>query len=317
MQVSIVLPCFNAAPHLERCLSSLFAQTHRPLELIAVDDGSRDDTLVLLEEARARCPFRMTVLRQPNAGACSARNAGLLAASGTFIQFMDADDELEPSKIMHQAAIASRAGARSIVCGRSLFIDGGSQREERLFDAADHDPWLALMRHRLGRTSALLFPRSLLVEAGGWNVDARSSQEYELLFTLLKHGAAIVHDNAPLTTIHKSAGSISLSNESAFWSRFVGLRRRVLAHVASQRRGTDLRPYEQSLFDAIRTLHSRDAEAAERLYAECFPRGFVPERSEATGAAYAALHRLLGFRLANRLARAIRSAASPASRSAD
>lgn len=305
MKVSIVLPCYKSEAHIERCLRSLFAQTHRPLELIAVDDGSPDRTGEILEAAKQRCPYPMTVIHQANAGACAARNAGLRASTGSHIQFMDADDALLPGKIAHQAALAA-AHPGTVICGRPVKVRDGRCEEERQFGITDNDPWLALTQHRLGQTSAMLFPKDAVEAVGGWDLAAKSSQEYELLFALLKRGTPVMHDEAPLTIVHRSAGSITTANEAATWHRYVDLRRRVLKHLADTGRMRNRRALEQALFDALRTLHLHDAAGAERIHAECFPQGFTPSASPATGRLYIALHRLLGFNRANRLARALR-----------
>lgn len=91
--ISVVVPCYNAAPYLEECLASLCAQTLPDIEVIVVDDGSTDGSGALLDTIAAR-ESRVRVLHQANAGVSVARNAGLDAAAGTFVAFVDADDTL-------------------------------------------------------------------------------------------------------------------------------------------------------------------------------------------------------------------------------
>jgi glycosyltransferase involved in cell wall biosynthesis len=98
--VSCVIPVFNAARFLEETLASVFAQTHPAVEVIAVDDGSTDGSAEVL----ARHAGRVTCLRQANRGEAAARNAGLAAANGAFIAFLDADDLWAPDKITRQLA---------------------------------------------------------------------------------------------------------------------------------------------------------------------------------------------------------------------
>lgn len=307
MNVSIILPCHNAEGHLERCLSSLFAQTHRPLELIAVDDGSTDATKALLDAAVARCPYPMQVIQQANAGACAARNTGLRAATGAFVQFMDADDELLPLKIAHQVTVCGGNGQPEIIAGRvrTRLDDGSEDILDRSFDVEDADEWLALMRHRLGRTSSLLLARDAVLHAGGWDVGAKSSQEYELLFAMLKQGARAVHDNEALTLIHRRPGSISTADPGGAWRRFVNLRIRILRHVEQTQPRKELHPFKQALFDGLRTLHAFSPREAEQLYRQEFANGFTPSRSPATGRFYLLLHRALGFAYANRIRRGL------------
>ena len=108
--VSILIPCFNAAPWLGVALDSCLAQTWPRCEIILVDDGSSDDSVRL---ARAYESRGVLVLTQPNRGASAARNAALRSAGGEFIQFLDADDLLAPEKIARQLARAAQAPAGS------------------------------------------------------------------------------------------------------------------------------------------------------------------------------------------------------------
>lgn len=86
--VSVVIPCFNYGRFLGEAIESVLRQTHSPIEVIVVDDGSTDDT------ERVARGYPATVLRQPNAGVCVAANAGFRAARGEFVMRLDADDRL-------------------------------------------------------------------------------------------------------------------------------------------------------------------------------------------------------------------------------
>jgi glycosyltransferase involved in cell wall biosynthesis len=91
-KVSIILPTFNRRDTVMRAIRSAQAQTFQDWELIAVDDGSTDDTAVLIAGADPR----LTVIRQTNAGMTEARNTGIRAAKGEYIAFLDSDDEFLP-----------------------------------------------------------------------------------------------------------------------------------------------------------------------------------------------------------------------------
>jgi glycosyltransferase involved in cell wall biosynthesis len=93
--LSLVVPVYNVAPYLPRCLESLAALTPPADEIIVVDDGSTDDCPHILAEFASRLP-QMRVIRQENGGASIARNTGLDAARGTYLAFVDADDFVEP-----------------------------------------------------------------------------------------------------------------------------------------------------------------------------------------------------------------------------
>jgi Glycosyl transferase family 2 len=94
--VSVVIPLYNKGKYIERALNSVIAQTHPPLEIIVVDDGSTDDGP---ERVLKFNDPKTILLRQDNKGPGAARNAGLAIAKGKYIAFLDADDEWYPSFI--------------------------------------------------------------------------------------------------------------------------------------------------------------------------------------------------------------------------
>lgn len=113
--ISIVMPCFNAAEHLPKSVGSILAQTLDDWELIAVDDGSRDDTAARLDSFHDP---RIHVIRQPNAGVSRARNRALASARGQFVAFLDADDTWHPTFLERMlGALIAAPGATLAYCG--------------------------------------------------------------------------------------------------------------------------------------------------------------------------------------------------------
>src|SRR5258708_7976791 len=96
MQVTVVIPAYNAEATLDQTLQSLRAQTYAAWNAIVVDDGSRDGTFAIAEKI-ARANPRVRIIRQTNAGESAARNAGLAEATGEWLVFLDADDWLLPT----------------------------------------------------------------------------------------------------------------------------------------------------------------------------------------------------------------------------
>jgi len=92
--VSIVIPVYNIEKYLPICLDSIINQTFTDFEVICVNDGSKDNSLKILEEYAKR-DFRIKVISQENGGSGSARNNGLKNAQGKYIQFLDGDDYFE------------------------------------------------------------------------------------------------------------------------------------------------------------------------------------------------------------------------------
>jgi len=105
--VSCIVPCFNGARFLQECLASVFAQTHRPLEVIVVDDGSTDAS----PDVARRFGDAVHYHRRENGGPASACNTGLALARGEFIAFLEQDDLWLEGKTERQLAeLASHAG---------------------------------------------------------------------------------------------------------------------------------------------------------------------------------------------------------------
>jgi teichuronic acid biosynthesis glycosyltransferase TuaG len=101
-KISIILPVLNAEPFLNAALASILTQTHQEWELVAIDDGSTDQSLHILERA-AQQDTRIRVVRcSKNQGAFAARNTGLDVATGAYIAFLDADDLWLPTKLEDQ-----------------------------------------------------------------------------------------------------------------------------------------------------------------------------------------------------------------------
>jgi glycosyltransferase involved in cell wall biosynthesis len=110
--VSVLIPAYNAERWLATTIRSVLAQTWPRVEVIVVDDGSKDGTLAA---ARAWESGAVKVVTQPNMGACAARNTALGLAQGSYIQWLDADDLLHPDKIAIQMRAANEAADRRVL----------------------------------------------------------------------------------------------------------------------------------------------------------------------------------------------------------
>lgn len=117
--VSVVVPVYNVAHLLPRCLDSLLAQTYRPLQIIVVDDGSSDDSTAVMQRYE-RLHAEVHTIRQPHRGLGPARNAALSIARGEYVTMVDADDWVEPTFVTDTVRIA-RATRADVVIGNFSF----------------------------------------------------------------------------------------------------------------------------------------------------------------------------------------------------
>lgn len=200
--VTAIIPAYNAEATLDETLRSVRGQTHRALEILVVDDGSRDRTAAIAV-AHAAEDSRVRLIRQHNAGVAAARNHGIREARTGLVAPVDADDLWAPTKIERQVAALQRGGPRvALVYTWSALIDrqshvtgfGGQEMEEG-------DVMARLCRGNLiGNGSAALMRRDAVLAAGGFDptLRARGAQGCEdwLLYCRIAahHHAAVVPD---------------------------------------------------------------------------------------------------------------------------
>ena len=114
VQVSVIIPVYNAEKYLSKCLESVMSQTLQEIEIICVDDGSSDRSLEILKECQEK-DGRIKVIAQQNAGAGAARNRGLREASGEYLSFLDADDFFEADMLAEAFETAEKYQADFVV----------------------------------------------------------------------------------------------------------------------------------------------------------------------------------------------------------
>ncbi len=190
---SVVIPAYNRADTVGRAIQSALDQTHAPLEVLVVDDGSKDSTPEII--ASFGEPVRL--IRQENGGAPVARNTGIRAAKGDWIAFLDSDDYWTPEHLMRMgAAIESTQGKAEFYFANIDMAEneGGLpqwQRAEFAIDGehellADGTPWV--LRRRIPMMlQAAVFHRERLVAAGCmWDVLPMRDDTH----VFLRHGIA-------------------------------------------------------------------------------------------------------------------------------
>lgn len=125
--ISVIVPVYNVAADLPRCLDSILAQTYSHIEIIAVDDGSPDGSGVTLDNYAEKFS-NICVIHKANGGVTSARMAGIMAAHGEWIGFVDGDDEIEPDMYERLLRNAERYNAEISHCGYQMCFPDGRVR---------------------------------------------------------------------------------------------------------------------------------------------------------------------------------------------
>ena len=194
---SVIVPAYNRAHFLVDAMDSAWAQTHRPVELLVVDDGSTDATAEVLQRWRREHTgdrgFVLRSFRQPNRGAPAARNLGLIESRGEFIQFLDSDDVLGRTKLAAQVAfLRERADSTPPYASWRDF----SRRNDRAVDVSRAGPADAAaytlpgwIRGGFIPPHAILWPRPVAFALGPWDERAslNNDGEYACRFLLGGH----------------------------------------------------------------------------------------------------------------------------------
>lgn len=207
--IDILLPVFNGTAHLPACLAGLQAQTFADFRIIAVDDGSTDGSLALLQAFAAREP-RLTVLQMPHRGIAAALNAGLALAKAPLVALHDHDDISFPERLARQRQFLAAHPDHVAVASRHRVIDEvGSLLGEGWTPPSMEtvDPWrIPAVEPHLPH-SFLLVRRESLLAAGGYRPFG-SSLDVDLYWRLLAFGRLAVLPEV-LGDYRVHAGSVS------------------------------------------------------------------------------------------------------------
>lgn len=175
IDVSVIIPVYNAEKYLDECLAGILNQSLRNIEVICVDDGSTDGSARILKEY-ARTDGRMRIITQPNAGAGSARNTGMDAAEGEYLLFLDADDWFEPDYFESALRKIREDRADVCICGTVMFDNSTGEElpskwmlraelvPEGAFSPADVSEHL--FQFTFGQVWDKLYRRAFLTESG-------------------------------------------------------------------------------------------------------------------------------------------------------
>jgi hypothetical protein len=214
IQVSIVVPCFNQRRVLARAIDSVRLQTLQSWECVIVDDGSTDESASIAARFAEADP-RIRCVSQRNRGVSAARNLGLDACAGRFIQFLDADDSIHPEKLARQLQALKAASSPAVcICDYEFRDDTtgkrfrrGSLDKPRFTD----DPWLQVLSD--WETDLSFPPNALLIDERllnaprlRFNEHLGSHEDWDLWIRLFAKRPEIFQLHAPLATyfIHDS-----------------------------------------------------------------------------------------------------------------
>ena len=306
--VSVVMPCYNAGKYVAEAVRSVLGQTHRDLELVAVDDCSTDDTPAALSSLSGDPRLRIHHLPQ-NSGQAVAANRGLTLARGRFIKFFDADDIMAPR--MLELQLQRLEGREDCVAlaewGRFHGDDLATYRAnpQTVWRDMDAREWLveSWMKARpMMQCGLWLIPRSLLEKTGGWDERLSLINDFEFFARVLCAAREVLFTpGCPMYYRSGVTGSLSGAKgrkavESAYLSTTVGV-----DHLLAQRSDERARlACANMLQDFLYTYYPACPELLGKVEAKLADLP-TPTVRPSGGRGFALAARLLGWQAARRL----------------
>lgn len=300
--VSIGIPCFNNAQWLGRAIESALAQTWPEKEVIVVDDGSADDSVAMAR----RFGDRIQLVTGENRGGNHARNLAVQRARGEWLQFLDADDYLEPEKIEQQFAEVTSDEA-DVIYSPVIIEEGQGDAARREVNPIDtsvdiYTQWLAW---KLPQTGGALWRKSALEAIGSWKEGQPCCQEHELYLRALQSRLRFVFAPSaravyriwsedtvcrrdPRTVIRIKTGLIDILRK---WMEEERLWQPEHARIAGR-----------ACFEMARTLARHDLAEAVAYHGERARRHLIHLAGSAAPYSYRLVYRTVGFAGAERLA---------------
>lgn len=253
--VSVVIPCYNAERWVGEAIQSCLDQTYQPIEVIVVDDGSTDQSKQIVLAAGRNVKVAVRLIECGHKGASAARNRGLAAAAGEYVQFLDADDLMSPRKIELQVAVTTHI-REAVPCGpwRWLRHSDGHWIAEHLGKHMDctGDLVYQWLQGHFFAVHCFLWPRKTIVDLGGWDESLSGCQDGDLFIRAALKGVKVCF--VPESVVYYRTGH-SRDSVSA---------RRDLDSLESRIRGPDK---TQAALESRDDLQEYRASLAQRHYA--------------------------------------------------
>ena len=211
--VSVIVPVYNAEKYIRHCLDSICSQTYSDLEIVLVNDGSKDNSLSILQEY-AEKDSRIHVIDQENRGVASARNTGLQNAHGEYILYVDADDWIEADMVERLLSYTPKEDI--VFCGSD---SANSDSDVKKVAAVETEEWdhdrqlLEFMKHK--RMTGMLWNKLIrrrLTEGISFNEKTGYGEDAEFLWQVLKNSNSMLATNEIL--YHHILDSDSISGHA-------------------------------------------------------------------------------------------------------
>lgn len=206
-RVSVITPVYNVEKYIDKTLESIFAQTYKDIEIVLVDDCSKDNSAQIIARYKEKHPEIIYFLQPKNMGAGAARNKALELASGQYVAFLDSDDLWLPKKAEKQIKLMKEKKSPFSYAAIEMMDEEGKtiKGKRNLKETCDYK---YLLHNTIIATSSVIVDRSML---GDFRMPLRrGGQDYATWLSLLRNGAVACGINE--TLVRYRVGSNSLSS---------------------------------------------------------------------------------------------------------
>jgi glycosyltransferase involved in cell wall biosynthesis len=237
--VTVLIGAYDNERTLPRAIASILAQTEPRLELIVIDDGSRDCSAAVAAEAIGDDPRGRVIQLEQNLGIARSLNEGLRAAAAPVVAIQDADDYSQPERLARQLAALAAAPEVAVVGSRMREVDaaGRALQPRTSFAAGDVGP--VLMRFNPIPNGSAAFRRSVALELGGYDPRYRYATEYDLWLRIAE-GHRLLALDEELATRVMGGGNVAARAERDQLAEGIAIRLQALRRRRSLRGASGL-----------------------------------------------------------------------------
>ncbi len=199
--ISVIIPTFNAAVFLPKAINSVLQQTYSNVEIIILDDGSTDNTRLLMQDLKA-----VKYFYQENMGLSSARNAGIRKAQGEYLVFLDADDWLEKDALVQNFSVIKGLPHIAFVSGNYYLLRAKTNQLEAVMAKVIDDPYIQLLRSNyIGMHAAVLFQRWIF-QTIRYDESLKACEDYDIYLTITRKYPVMHHQKIIATYYFHPSG---------------------------------------------------------------------------------------------------------------
>ncbi|MGH2271325.1 glycosyltransferase family 2 protein [Anaerohalosphaeraceae bacterium U12dextr] len=279
MFLSVIIPTYNRSKYVMKAIDSVLTQTCRDYEIIIVDDGSTDNTKEVLRPYMDKIQY----IYQSNAGVSAARNAGILAAKGEWIAFLDSDDEWFPNKLEAQLEDLVRYPEAVLSCTNVIFEGNGSKPIDYFNDCLS----LSISESEFIRkplfncyawTSTVLVKRIEVLNVGLFDEDLTIHEDTDLYFRIFTKGGIVINPSILVRAYRRPGDSDNnlssqyLNNKKKHYSTLVTVYKKISQYNLDRDQKKHIRKkLSDSLFDLGLYYHSSKNRKQARI---CFCESF-------------------------------------------